>query len=177
MNIKLIKRRMKRRIYRVLRCLFTTKQWKAIYDLAFTVVWDRNGRTARETYDDNSATTAMLVENLIKSGLSEYKVLSVTGKIGYLIPLVPMFSKVVHCTMLPIERKDDIADLIEDKIVEYVGDFFGIPDNDSLFKELNVVISYATIHCKNDTRYLNLGGGRRNDHIGLLRNCADCVQM
>lgn len=151
---------MKTIIWKCIKKVLSTAQWERIEKMAYSVVWERHGSINRESYDDYSATTAAVVDGLIHAGLSEWNILSVGGCIRHIVPLLPMFNKFVHSTMIPIEDKDDIKDLLNQvDVIEYNGDFFEIDDNNKDLENINVVISHETIHCMNDTRYHNSSDG------------------
>lgn len=148
--------------YMVLRDRMSIEKWQAIQNAAFQAIWYKQGSINREVFDDYSASTAIMVESLLNSGLEHYNVLSVGGCVSHIVPLLPMFNKFIHCTMIPIEEKEAIRDLLDKpKLQEYQGDFFDIEGDDN-FEDVNFCISHVTLHCMNDIRYHNMKGYANN---------------
>lgn len=129
----------------------TNRDWK---------IYRKNGMKYVEDYDYYSLTTAFMINELKnelknEGGGFEGKIcLSVGCKIGYLVVMLPLFKKVIHSTMEEMCEKEEVNKIFENKIMEVCGDFMQLAEEESL-KEVEVVLSHATIHCMQDSRYGN----------------------
>ena len=134
----------------------STENWEKIQQKARNVLWVRHGMIEVENYGYYSATT-MFMHRKMKEIWGEEKInlLSVGGRVAYVVPMIPFCTNLLHLSMIPMEEKDELKNICDNcNINQMVGDFFEFRSTEE-FKRINVLVSHATIHCMNDTRYGN----------------------
>lgn len=127
------------------------------------VIFRRHGSVEIEQYDYYSATTAFAYSNFKRILDGRIRLFSLAGKVEHITPMMGVCDSVFHLSMMPFEDADDLKSVISDydNMVIKQGDFFLLEKNEVL-EQVNALVSHATIHCMNDTRYNNtekMGGG------------------
>lgn len=131
-----------------------------ILNIMQAIIWRSQGCISREIYDDYCFTSAFMLYELDRTGvdLSKTHCLSIGCRIGNLIGFIPLFKSMIHCSIIPMEEREDALKILQGKICEeFTGDFFTLSGNEK-FKLIDVALSHVAIHCMDDTRYGNRGG-------------------
>ena len=101
-----------------------------------------------------------VTQAFMNSVLKEYgnAILSVGGRVEHIVSHLPLYSKVIHVTMIPIEKIGELKELqgyLNFEIKEINKDFFEIEKEALAGVDVETCISHATLHCMNDARYGN----------------------
>jgi len=136
----------------------------AIWDLARFALGRSNQMTLSDTanpgpdrpdleYVDFYGNTSLFALEVLRQRgpLGEMRLLSLGNKMAHLADYLALFGTIYHNTMIqtvvPVSPQQSLAELILLR-----EDFFGLPP-----LQIDCVISQASIHCLNDTRYGNAG--------------------